>query len=42
MYDKQQMKRRIEVAADNRDAGSPLTVSDIYVANNEFWFTRTT
>jgi hypothetical protein len=42
MYDKQQMKRRIEEAANNRDAGSPLTVSDIYVANNEFWFTRTT
>ena len=36
------MKRRIEEAANNRDAGSPLSVSDIYVANDEFWFTRST
>jgi len=39
---KTQMKRRIEEAADNRDAGHPLSVSDIYVANDEFMFTRTT
>ena len=39
---KAQMKRRIEEAADNRDAGHPLSVSDIYVANDEFMFTRTT
>jgi hypothetical protein len=31
------MKRRIEVAASNRDAGSPLSVSDVYRANNSFW-----
>ena len=39
---KAQMKRRIEEAADNRDAGHPLSVSDIYVANDEFMFTWTT
>tara|TARA_R110002167_G_scaffold88894_3_gene239589 strand:+ start:381 stop:1094 length:714 start_codon:yes stop_codon:yes gene_type:complete len=39
---KVEMKRRIEEAADNRDAGSPLSVTDIYVGNNDFWFTRTT
>jgi len=42
MQQKANMKRRIEEAANNRDAGSPLSVSDIYVANDEFWFTRTT
>ena len=31
------MKRRIEEAASNRDAGSPLSVSDVYRANNSFW-----
>lgn len=31
------MKRRIEVAASNRDAGSPLSVSDVYRDNNSFW-----
>ena len=36
------MKRRIEEAANNRDAGSPLSVTDIYTANHEFWFTRST
>ena len=39
---KKDMKRRIEEAADNRDAGSPLSVSDIYTANNPFWFSRST
>ena len=39
---KVEMRRRIEEAADNRDAGSPLSVTDIYVGNNDFWFTRTT
>ena len=42
MIQKQAMRKRIEDAASNRDAGSPLSVSDIYIANNEFWFTRTT
>ena len=36
------MKRRIEEAANNRDAGSPLQVSDIYGENNYQWFTRST
>ena len=39
---KMMMKRRIEEAANNRDAGSPLSVTDIYTANDEFWFTRST
>ena len=32
------MKRRIEEAANNRDAGSPLSVSDIYNENNRYWW----
>mgnify|MGYP003139194370 CR=1 FL=1 len=36
------MKKRIEEAASNRDAGHPLSVTDIYDANNRFWFTRST
>ena len=39
---KQAMKRRIEESADNRDAGSPLQVSDIYAENNWFWFSGST
>ena len=39
---KADMKRRIEEAANNRDAGHPISVSDIYVANDEFMYTRTT
>ena len=42
MQQKMLMKRRIEEAANNRDAGSPLSVTDIYTANDEFWFTRST
>jgi len=42
MAQKQAMKRRIEEAANNRDAGSPLKVSDIYAENNWFWFSRST
>lgn len=37
---KMAMKRRLEEMADNRDAGQPDSVSDIYAENNEFWFTR--
>lgn len=36
------MKRRIEEAANNRDAGSPLSVSDVYRGNNSFWYSRST
>ena len=39
---KQAMKRRIEESADNRDAGSPLQVNDIYAENNWFWFSGST
>ena len=39
---KQAMKRRIEESANNRDAGHPLSVTDIYDANNRFWYTRST
>jgi len=42
MAQKQAMKRRIEEAANNRDAGSPLYVSDIYGENSYQWFTRST
>ena len=42
MAQKTAMKRRIEEAANNRDAGSPLQVSDIYGENNYQWFTRST
>ena len=34
--------KRITDAAANRDADNPLTVTDIYVANNKFWYTRST
>ena len=39
---KQDLRRRITEAAANRDADNPLTVSDIYTANNRFWYTRST
>ena len=42
MAQKTAMKRRIQEAANNRDAGSPLQVSDIYGENNYQWFTRST
>ena len=42
MAQKTAMKRRIEEAANNRDAGSPLQISDIYGENNYQWFTRST
>tara|TARA_R100001163_G_scaffold63972_1_gene57049 strand:- start:375 stop:1142 length:768 start_codon:yes stop_codon:yes gene_type:complete len=42
MQQKMLMKRRIEEAANNRDAGSPLSVTDIYTTDSEFLFTRST
>ena len=36
------LRKRITEAAANRDADNPLTVSDIYTANNRFWFSRST
>ena len=35
------MNRRIEEAANNRDAGSPLSVSDVYNENNRYWWGTT-
>lgn len=40
MKQKQELKRRIEIMAENRDAGQPESVSDIYAENNEYWFWR--
>lgn len=40
MTQKQALKRRLEEMADNRDAGQPETISDIYAENNEYWFWR--
>jgi hypothetical protein len=37
---KAELKRRIEIMADNRDAGQPESVSDIYAENDEYWFSR--
>jgi hypothetical protein len=38
---KQELKRRIETMANNRDEGQPESISDIYAENSDFWFTRT-
>jgi len=40
MAQKQALKKRLEEMADNRDAGQPETISDIYAENNEYWFWR--
>ena len=42
LLQKQAMKKRIEESANNRDAGHPLSVTDIYDSNNRFWYTRST
>ena len=41
MQQKAELKRRIEIMANNRDEGQPESVSDIYAENSDFWFTRT-
>lgn len=38
---KQALKRRIEEAANNRDAGEPESVTDIYGENSDYFFGRT-
>ena len=38
MAQKQQLKRRIEEAAQNRDAGKPESVSDIFAEDDFYWF----
>ncbi len=42
MLQKQAMKKRIEDAANNRDAGHPESVTDVYRGNNQFWYSRST
>ena len=42
MQQKLMMKRRIEEAANNRAAGSPLSITAIYTTDSEFLFTRST
>jgi len=41
MAQKVELKRRIEEAANNRDAGQGESISDVYSENNEFHFGRT-
>ena len=38
MAQKAELKQRITEAAANRDADNPLTVTDIYMSNNKFWY----
>jgi hypothetical protein len=38
MLQKQALTKRIQEAAQNRDAGEPESVSDIYADNNEWWY----
>lgn len=38
---KAELKRRIEEAANNRDAANPQSVEDIYVQNDDYFYTRT-
>lgn len=40
MQQKNELKRRIEVMANNRDEGHGETISDIYAENNQFWYSR--
>jgi hypothetical protein len=37
MMQKQALQRRLEVMSNNRDAGQPEAVSDIYAEDNNFW-----
>ncbi len=41
LREKDLLKRRIEEVANNRDAGEPESVSDIYSENDEFYYGRT-
>jgi len=42
MSQKAELKQRITAAAANRDADNPLTITDIHISNNPFWFSRST
>jgi len=41
LQQKAELKRRIEVAANNRDAANPESVRDIYAENVDFYYWRT-
>lgn len=41
MAQKQDLKRRIEEASNNRDAGDPESIQDIYIENSDFFYGRT-
>ena len=41
LAEKQLLKRRIEEVANNRDAGEPESISDIYIENDDFFYGRT-
>lgn len=40
MQQKAELKRRIEIMSNNRDEGHGETISDVYAANNSFWWSR--
>ena len=42
MAQKAELKQRITESAANRDADNPLTVTDIYLSNNKFWYAGST
>ena len=42
MAQKAELTQRITNAAANRDADNPLTISDISMSNNRFWYSRST
>lgn len=41
MAQKQALKRRIEEVANNRDAGDPESIQDVYIENDDFFYGRT-
>lgn len=41
MQQKADLKRRIEIMANNRDEGNGECISDIYAENSDYWFGRT-
>jgi hypothetical protein len=41
LREKDLLKRRIEEVANNRDAGQPESIQDIYVENDDFFYGRT-
>lgn len=41
MAQKADLKRRIEEASNNRDAGEPESIQDIYIENDDYFYGRT-